>query len=339
VGKQIFDSTIFNEKFDNRFINILVSNSINNTGIVNVRKVLKTLILYLKVLFYLFTFRPEIVYFAITASGTAFYRDFFLVVLLKIFRFKLVYHLHNKGFNKKTNFFKTFCNKIVFNNVKVILLSKHLYYDIQNFVESNDIFICPNGITDNAFVKNRNHNDVVKILFISNLIKTKGILNLVEALSILKIKNLSFHCDIIGDEGDVTFNDLQKRINQENLTNELKVLGARYGFEKEEFYRNADIFVFPTYYETFGLVNLEAMSYSLPIISTFEGGIQDLILDNITGLLVNPLDIKALASKIEFLIKNEDIRFEMGKNGRLRFEDSFTLEIFENRLFKIIDSI
>jgi len=81
------------------------------------------------------------------------------------------------------------------------------------------------------------------------------------------------------------------------------------------------------------------MSYSLPVISTFEGGIPDIVEDSITGFLVPQRDIQSLADKIETLICNPQMRTEMGEAGRKKYESDFTQMKFEYHLQKVIDDV
>ena len=110
--------------------------------------------------------------------------------------------------------------------------------------------------------------------------------------------------------------------------------GRRYGGEKDVFWKDADIFVFPTYYhnECFPLVILEAMEQGLSVISTNEGGIPDIIDNGNSGYTVEKNNSMALASAIELLIKDPELCKSMGKAGRKLFEEKFTEEVFEKRM-------
>ena len=79
------------------------------------------------------------------------------------------------------------------------------------------------------------------------------------------------------------------------------------------------------------------MQFSLPIISTFKGSIPDIVDDGVTGFLVNQRDIEALAEKLELLIRNKELREDMGKNGRMRYLHYFTLNHFESNLTNILN--
>lgn len=81
------------------------------------------------------------------------------------------------------------------------------------------------------------------------------------------------------------------------------------------------------------------MQFSLPIISTFEGGIPDVVKDGINGFLVPQRDAQALADKLEVLIVNPLLRKEMGFAGRKLYEEKFTIEIFEKRLLEIFRNL
>jgi glycosyltransferase involved in cell wall biosynthesis len=121
----------------------------------------------------------------------------------------------------------------------------------------------------------------------------------------------------------------------------VKYLGRKFGQDKQAVLADTDIFAFPTYYsnECFPLVLLEAMSASIAVVSTFEGGIPDIIEDGVTGFLVPQRDVEIMAEKLEELIQNPTLRQQMGKAGRQKFETELTLGIFEHNLQLILHQI
>lgn len=342
VGQYIKNSVIINEEFEGHYINLGTSKSIEEIGKKPLAKIGMYFSILKKTISELITNKPNLVYFAMTAKGLAFYKDALVIFLIKIFNIPLVLHLHNKGVSlNQERFVDNLLYRFVFKNCQVILLSEHLYSDVQKYVTKDKVFYCPNGIPDIKsanIIPNNSKAETVSILFLSNLIESKGVFVLLEACAILKSKNLDFNCVFIGGIGDVTENQFIAKIKDLDLDLHVIYQGKRYGSEKENAYLNATIFVFPTFYhnETFGLVNLEAMQFSLPVISTFEGGIPDVVEDGCTGFLVPQQNAKALASKIEILIKSPDLRFKMGNAGRLKYENEFTLTVFEERISQIL---
>ena len=178
-----------------------------------------------------------------------------------------------------------------------------------------------------------------EILFISHLIESKGIFILVEALRILKERNLDFHCTMIGGEGDVSADQLITKINEAGLSENIMVAGKKFGADKEKAFEQADIFVHPSYEDCLPLVLLEAMQRSLPVVSTFEGAIPDFVEDGVSGFLVRQKDVIALAEKLELLIKDPELCSQMGEAGRLKYEEEFTLEIFEKGMKTILQDL
>ena len=291
-----------------------------------------------------------------STTGAAFFKDLLLVALLKSFRINIAYHIHNKGvISHQDNIINKFCYSYVLKNAYIILLSKFLYHDIQSFVPESKILICPNGVPDEARKSNlkvsfpilldtaelqpKVTSKSVRILFLSNLIESKGVFILMEACALLKERGIPFDCLFIGGEGDINSTQFREKSIQLCIDQQVKYVGKKFDLEKNKAFENADIFAFPTYSECFPLVLLEAMSYSLPIISTFEGGIKDIVEEGVTGFLVEQKNVIDLADKIELLIKNPDLRHKLGTFGRKKYEKEFIFEIFENRLNEILQQI
>ncbi|MDR1561541.1 MAG: glycosyltransferase family 4 protein, partial [Dysgonamonadaceae bacterium] len=162
-----------------------------------------------------------------------------------------------------------------------------------------------------------------------------------EACDILSKKEMKFECHFVGKWTDITENVFKEEVEKKNLTDKVFAHGAKYGKGKEDFFIETDIFVFPTFYhnECFPLVILEAMQYGLPIISTNEGGITDIIEDGITGYIVEKQNPAALAKRIEDLILDKDLRVHMGQAGQQKFRELYTLECFEKRLCEILNIV
>ena len=81
------------------------------------------------------------------------------------------------------------------------------------------------------------------------------------------------------------------------------------------------------------------MQFGLPVISTYEGAIPEIVENNKTGFLVEKKNPEELANKIEFLINNQDLRIKMGVAGKEKFYNQYTLEIFENNLTTILKNL
>jgi len=254
---------------------------------------------------------------------------------------EIIYHFHNKGIAEKKGSLDKFLYSFAFRNTKSILLSPSLYSDIQNYVSKENVFICANGIPEEINLeadRQVTEEKICNLLFLSNMIEEKGVYVLLEACSHLKKTTDAFTCHFVGPWGDVTEKEFNSRVANFQLERNIVVHGKKYGAEKTRLLAEADIFVFPTHYhnECFPLVLLEAMQFHLPVISTREGGIPDLVSDTVTGFLVEQKNAEQLANKIELLINNPALRIQMGNAGYELFKKEFTLPKFEKTLTDIL---
>ena len=345
VGELVKESNVINDSYEGRYINLILSRHVHESGKTNIKKLIRFTVIWFHLLGKLIHRKPNLCYYALTTTGSGFRKDVLLVLLLRLFNVKIVYHIHNKGVvtAKKKKINDLLYRFIFFEKSYVIILSQNLYYDIESYVPKNRVYNCPNGIKDfqpktsslTLSVKNS-----FRILFFSNLIKEKGVFVLVEACSILIKKGYIFQCDFVGGEGDVSAKQLTEFIEKKGLTKHVKYLGKRYGELKDIAFEQADVFVLPSRYDCFPLVVLEAMQHGLPVITAKEGGMPDMVDDGKTGFLISPYnDATALAEKIEYLIINPTQRKEMGINGRNKYEHYFTLSIFEQRLHNIMTEL
>ena len=201
--------------------------------------------------------------------------------------------------------------------------------------------ICPNGIkpTVNPDFQ-RTPNKIPHILFLSNLLIDKGVLVLLDALKILKAKGYSFVCDFVGSETkDIDAARFAKEVEERGLNNLAIYHGRKYGVEKQEYFKQAEAFVLPSFNEAFPLVNLEAMEYKLPIVSTNVGGIPDEVFDGENGYIVKDKESQSLADALCKLLGDESLRKKMGEAGYQKFKTKFTEICFENQLVSTLKSV
>lgn len=346
MGKYIHDSNVINDAFDCCYVNLATASDLVDIGKLGLRKVWKFINLLRQIILCVMKIRPRLVYVTPNACGGAFYKDFIVVEMLKCLGCKVVLHYHNKGVaTRQGKIFDDLLYKIFFVNVNVILLSKKLYADIQKYVKEENVFYCSNGIPDNVCCgKERRHTagEVTKMLFLSNLIESKGVIVLLDALKILKEKGVSFICNFIGGETkEFNSSRFKDEIMKRGLGGNVLFRGKKYGEDKNQIFKETDIFVFPTYYpkECFPVVLLEAMQYALPCVGTNEGGIPDIIDDGKTGFIVPRKDSEALASTLGVMLADRELCERMGRAGRQKYERMFTLGVFENNMCGVLRTL
>lgn len=147
------------------------------------------------------------------------------------------------------------------------------------------------------------------VLFVGRLAYYKGVQYLIDAVRDLDIKVL------IAGDGPLR-SELVQQIEKENLTDKINVLGKVTDDELASLYSSSDLFVLPSVApsEAFGLVQLEAMSYGLPVINTeLRSGVPSVSRHNETGLTVPPADSRALHDAIALIFADKELRARFSK--------------------------
>jgi glycosyltransferase involved in cell wall biosynthesis len=337
MNKIIKDSGVINEALDCDYVNLATAKNIDDLQKNGFLKYLVTLKIVFKTFYKMATNRYDYVYITIFPWGFAFLKDSIIVILAKLFRLKPLLHLHTHGFkrNSEKSTLKKKYYRFVFKNTEVICLSDLLLEDVET-IFSGKVFILPNGIPQVNFENNYNASkQPLTILYLSNLIKGKGVLILLDAAEKLKKKEVSFHLRIAGPEGDINYKMLGDLVKEKKLENNVTLAGPKFGNEKYDEFRNAGVFVLPSNYDTFGLVLLEAMQFGVPCISTNIGGIPD-VLGEGRGIILSEITSEALAEALESFIRSAEKRLAASRLGFHYFQSNFTVGIFENRLKNIL---
>lgn len=178
------------------------------------------------------------------------------------------------------------------------------------------------------------------LLFLSNLIPSKGVYVLLDACKILKERGLDFHCNFVGGESkEMDRRVFEEAVKERGLVGRVLYHGPKYGEEKEHYWQMADVFVQPTYEDCFPLTILEAMQHGLPVVSTDEGAVPDMVVDGKNGFICKRQDAAGLANAIERLLLDEALRNRMGTEGYRMYKEKFTLSCFEHRFAEILRSL
>lgn len=233
---------------------------------------------------------------------------------------------------------------------KIVVLSEIRKKEISDYysVPADKFAVVPPGINLERFKPRRKDHEFIKslqipenskiILTVCRLAKGKNVEMLIEAFS--QMKNNNCFLLIVGDGPE--------RPNLETLSGKLnlksiKFLGRREDVEK--FYSIADLFVLTSKYEGFGQVFLEAMASGVPCIGLKADypeiivASEEIISENVTGLLGDPYQVNDLAEKMNQLINNEELNHSMGINARKICEDHYSWDSHVKKLMKVIKSI
>ena len=343
MNQRILNSEQLRTNFNIRSIPFSYMNKLSEMGTWKFKKLIIIIKLIAKLIYELIFHQPKFVYFQISPHRLAFYRDIIFVSISKLFRIKILYHLHGKGININSK--HKWSKRLyiyAFRDSDLICLSPLLTYDIENVFEGK-VHIVRNGIPDSNLENLRIIRPCIegqiKILFLSNFIKSKGILVFIEAMQLLKNEGYRFMATIVGSNAEFSEKEITEIIKDCGLIRNVKCVGAKYDEAKIAIFKNADVLVYPTLNDALPLVLLEAMQFSVPVVASYEGAIPEIIDDGITGYLVKKNAPQQIVDKLKLLIDNPEQRILMGHAGRKKFEEKYTIEIFEKSLINIFKEI
>lgn len=350
VGDFVGSSQRLQENFECRFITIKSSDTIENIGKVNLKKLFLLVSLYFHVLTALLFFRPDRIYFTASVRGAAFYRDVLISTLWKIYSlFKPVdvfYHYHAKGVDEfvSTSPVKLSLTRFFLKNVNLILLTPMLEKDFETVRTFQNTFFLPNGVEnrldENSFSTLISAKfkdiDTLECLYLSNMIKSKGYFEVLKLANEVKTDNI--HFNFAGGwqsaEDEKEFFDY---ITENGLEDSVTFHGFVHAAQKDALLKKSHLLLFPTRYkaESFGLVIIEAFSFGLPVIATDEGSIPSIIDNGRSGIILQDTDKlpEALQQAEKTLINPETAHY-----CRKTFLEKYTLKQFEITLVNILNT-
>ena len=154
----------------------------------------------------------------------------------------------------------------------------------------------------------------------ARLEQEKDVASLIAAMKTVREAVPTARCLIAGDGSEKAA--LQAQIETLGLRECVTLLGFR--TDATALMAAADVFVLPSLAEPFGLVLLEAMALSRPVVATRAGGPAEIVVDGETGFLVAPSSPDALAGAMQTLLTNPPLSARMGEGGYARFQNLFT---------------
>ena len=167
------------------------------------------------------------------------------------------------------------------------------------------------------------------------LFRSKGLLTLIEACAILRKAGTSFRVVCAGTfDAGTSRQDVDELLASHGLTEYFEFPGVLRGKAKLQAFTDADIFCFPSHYfaESSPVVLIEAMSFQLPIVTTNWRGIPDIVGASGGAFLVEPKQPERVAEGLSSLLKDSELRANMGRKNRAWFCDHGTIELHREKI-------
>ena len=174
-----------------------------------------------------------------------------------------------------------------------------------------------------------------RIVSIGHYTYNKGVDLLLQVWAKIEKQKPEWSLEIYGDGNRIPYLEMMKRLDIDSSRCHL------YGTinDVRKVYLSGSIFVLPSRFEGFGLVLIEAMACGVPVVSfDCENGPRSIIIDGVDGFLISPFDVGAFAEKVALLMKDKDLRRQIGENAR-RSATKYDIDIVGQQWKHLFDDL
>lgn len=288
------------------------------------------------------------VYITVSQSLPGFCRDFVLIWLARLFKARVVVHLkggnYDGFYSAQSRSVQCIIRRTLRCTDRILVLGeglRNMY--LFDPVLLDRVYVVPNGLPTAVSGTSKTiqgGNQRIHVLYLSNLIESKGYFQVLEAIKILRdFHKINVLCTFAGlfleSKDDVNpmsavarEKEFQDYVKANHLEDQVKYMGAVAGNVKCELLENAHFFILPTKYMYEGqpVSIIEAMAYGCVVITTKFRAIPDLVIDRETGMFVNYGDPKQIAAVIADISTNLETYAEMSRSATKRYLNCFTME-------------
>lgn len=245
-----------------------------------------------------------------TASNSDFKRNSFYVIIAKLFKKKVVLHIHGGGFKDYYRNNEKFVKSLLYEVDAIVALSEYWRRFFADDLQCENVFVVHNIIPAPNYQPKKEKN-IFNLLYLGHIYEKKGIFDLV---NVIKEHRDEYRDKLVLHIGGGLYevDRLIGILEKDNLDDVIKFEGWVSGEVKQKLLNTSDAYILPSYAEGVPISILEAMSYHLPIISTRVGGIPSIVGDE-NGILVDPGNKQQMKNAIDYLIHSESQRAKMGE--------------------------
>lgn len=235
-------------------------------------------------------------------QSQAILKQYFLDWRRRLLYYTTLYRLEKKAYRKLN---------LILSNTEYVKERLIDFYEVEASKVHTVYLPAPVEMVDEKKVRYK-VNPPFTISFIGGNFQRKGLLQLIKAVKILKKDGFDVYLKVAGRDKNLSL--IERWIKKQTLEDIVEFLGHLERKEIEKLLEKTDVFAMPSITEAFGLVYLEAMAFGIPVVGSKEGGVREIIEDNVNGYLCNPFLPEDIAESIKKALNNSN-RESIIKNG------------------------
>lgn len=329
----------FPATFNVRFFNMHFWSYETNKKVTS-EKIVKMVKYYGQYLRHILLFRPKYILYNISFYRMPFLKDFLFCATGIVLGRKMVFHDLGQYVGELDaslpNWQKAMLRWMLKNSAASIVMGERVKPVYKGLMPFEKLYAVPGVVEDTKDLEvqvtpNRDKN----ILYFSHMSTPKGVY---VAFDIMPL--------VLNVDQNVRFT-FAGPMESEEVAQKVKILEGQFpgrveylGYiedinQRTAIFRNADIFLFPTMRDVFGLVLLHAMAEGLPVVASFEGTIPEIVIDQENGFLCQKGLASDFAARILQLLKNQQLTQKIGQANRKRFEEHYALKHYQEKMISV----
>ena len=316
---------------------------------ITVRKLLQMIAYYARFLGLIFSRRPRYILYAMSFDKMPFLKDFLFCMTGWALGRKIV--IHDMGqylrelYDSSSRLYRGLIRFFMRRVTAGIVLGEAPRRVYAGFLDLDRVIAVPGAVADSAprspRISSPRNNGTINVLYFSFLSRSKGIGTALKAIPKVVRTNSRVRFTIAGPvESENLLKEMNQFLDQEDLRSFVNYVGyVGDDDQRTGYFRDADIFIFPTHRDVFGLVLLHAMAEGVAVVASREGAIPEIIVDGENGYLFSKGDESGLSEKILALADQPETRQVMGQKNRAKYLELYTLDRYAKRMIQAFKNI
>jgi len=287
---------------------------------------------------------PQVTHIA-TSTGLSFLKHGLCVLIASFYHSIVLLHLHcgfSSLYSDRPAIWKWLVRQVFRMTSGLVVLSSE-WDQIRAIMPACRVYHLPNAIDlapYESVARGRFAQPVdgsgLRVLYLGYVGRAKGTFDLAEAARLLQSRGIGVSFDLVGDSWTPhEWEQLREKIADMGIGASVRLHSSVTGPDKLSFFRNADVFIHPSYHEGMPISVIEAMACGLAIVATRVGGLPDLVTDGVNGILVEPGRPDELAVALESLSADRNLCRRMGEKGYQLAVEGYDMETRVTDLVKI----